>query len=304
MGNTEAMSGTTGGDTVGDAVDALYAGAPDDFIAARDALAKAAAPADRAAIKALRRPTVAGWLVNQLVRHESDTVEELLDLGGRLRAAQAAGQGEELRTLAAERRRLTDTLLVAARRLAADARGGTITADLQASVAGSLDAAVADAGLAAQLRSGRLTDALSYAGFGALGLMSVPAGADAPDRPATVRAGSRAAGPAKRSSEPVPTDDSGDAPPARSGGPTRVPAAASAATARERAAERRAVEVAERRRQDAEAAAASARDERRAAEERLRLAEHALSDARMNLDLARRAEKAAAATLEKVKRHR
>jgi hypothetical protein len=277
MGNTDVMTGVTDGE----AIDALYAGAPEEFIAARDALAKAADAADRPAIKGLRKPTVAGWLVNQLVRTHGDTVEELLEIGARLRSAQNGGHGDELRALAAERRRVTDVLIGAARAIAGDAQRA-VTADLQAAVASSLDAAVADAALAAQLRSGRLTDALSYAGFGALGLMSVPTGDDGGLATPVVPGPKRAAGPA------TPAVSARD----RSAGQR---------AAEQRAAERRAAELAEGRRHEAEAAAAAARDERRTAEERLRLAEHALSDARMNLDLARRAEKAAIAALDKVK---
>ncbi len=280
MGNTGDMTGHTGDEADDQAVDALFVGAPEDFIAARDALAKAAAPADRAAIKALRRPTVAGWVVNQLVRTRRETVEELLDIGRRLRSAQTAGHGDELRTLATERRLVTDALIGAAREIVSRARGGTMTAELQAAVASSLDAAVADAGLAVQLRSGRLTDALSYAGFGAAALMSVPPG--------------EVSAPASADQSVAPTTSG------RLGGAKAAAAAAAAATGA--AADRRRQEAADRRRQETAATAAAARAARRAADERLRLAEHALSDARMNLDLARRAEKAADAALDRLDR--
>ncbi|MCU1677561.1 MAG: hypothetical protein JWM93_2319, partial [Frankiales bacterium] len=152
--------------------DELFELAPEDFVAARAALAKAVPEPDRSRIKALRRPTVGAWLVNQLVRAHRESIEELLLVGTRLRAAQQSGRGDDLRTLATDRRRLTDGLVAAALDIAVEA-GRTVTAELQAAVASSLDAAVADAGLAKQLREARLTEPLSYAGFGAFGLTTV-----------------------------------------------------------------------------------------------------------------------------------
>jgi hypothetical protein len=301
-----------------DPVDELFGLPPEDFVAARDALAKSVPAADRPAVKALRRPTVAGWLVNQLVRAHGDLVEHLLDIGATLRAAQHAGRGSELRALSVDRRAATDRLLAAARDIAA-ASGRVLTAELQSGVAASLDAAVADAGSAAQLRRGRLTDALSYAGFGALGLSSVP-DADSSSDDRSVRSGD---GPSARSragrSSPtstLPARTPTTAPTAEARPTVDTPArrrpaakAAKAATApngstvREPAEEKAATERAHRRRVEAEAVLSSAAADRRAAEERLRLAEHALSDARMNLDLARRAERTAQSTVDRLRRH-
>ena len=257
--------------------DALYALAPEDFIAGRDGLAKASAEPDRRRIKALRRPTVAAWLVNQLVRERRESVEELLTLGAELRRAQQTGRADSLRSLGAHRRALTDELVSAAATLATDARR-SVTADLLAAVASTLDAAVVDSAMAEQVRSARLTESLSYAGFGAFGLMTVPD-----------------AGPA-----PVPTagrtqrDDGIVTTAARTGPTSRERAAAE----RERLAAERAAAAQKRRIGDAAAALAAAHEQRRAAEELFRLTEHALSDARMGLDLARRAEQRAQAALD------
>ncbi|MDQ1681375.1 MAG: hypothetical protein QOI42_2234 [Frankiaceae bacterium] len=270
-----------------DPVDELFGLPPEDFVAARDALAKSVPAADRPAVKALRRPTVAGWLVNQLVRTHGDLVEQLLDIGATLRAAQHAGRGSELRALSVDRRAATDRLLAAARDIAA-ASGRVLTSELQSGVAASLDAAVADAGSAAQLRRGRLTDALSYAGFGALGLASVP----------DVDSSARPPAPAPTAVAPATVGT-----PARPHTAAKAPTEPSGSIAREPAVEQAATERAHRRRVEAEAVLSSAAAERRAAEERLRLAEHALSDARMNLDLARRAERAAQSTVDRLRRH-
>ncbi|MDQ1723300.1 MAG: hypothetical protein QOG52_328 [Frankiaceae bacterium] len=266
-----------------DDVDQLFTLAPEEFIAARDALAKASPAPDRVRVKALRRPTVGAWLVNQLVRARREAVEDLLTLGAELRRAQQAGRADVLRSLGSDRRALTDELVAAAADLATQA-GRTVTADLLAAVSSSLDAAVADAGLAEQLRRATLTEPLSYAGFGAFGLSTVP---DlAPDRPA--RGTGDAAG---QGTKEAPT---------RTGPTSRERAAAE----RERVAAERAAAAQLKRVEEATAALAAAHDQRRSAEDLLRLSEHALSDARMGLDLAKRAEQKAQELLDKARRPR
>jgi hypothetical protein len=69
----------------------LYGLTPDEFTAAGNQMANAAksrgATAARSAIVALRRPTLAAWLANLLVRTDPDGVNELTELGDELRAA-------------------------------------------------------------------------------------------------------------------------------------------------------------------------------------------------------------------------
>ena len=58
--------------------DELYAGAVGEFTPARDAAAKAQQDKDLAKrIKALRKPTVAAWAVNLLVRREGDQIGQV-----------------------------------------------------------------------------------------------------------------------------------------------------------------------------------------------------------------------------------
>ena len=77
---------------VADDIDDLYALPPEEFTAARDALAKELrAGGDKdtaAAVKKLARPTVAAWALNQLPRRHPDAVTALLDAGAELRRAQ------------------------------------------------------------------------------------------------------------------------------------------------------------------------------------------------------------------------
>jgi hypothetical protein len=71
----------------------LYGLAPGEFTAARNALVQAAEdvgehPAGDA-VRALRKPTLAAWLANQLVRTETGRVNELTGLGDRLRVGRS-----------------------------------------------------------------------------------------------------------------------------------------------------------------------------------------------------------------------
>lgn len=83
-----------------DELDGLYGLPLDEFTAGRDALAKelrAAGQRDEAAwVKALRKPSTAAWLVNQLARTQKTDAKRVLDAGEALRAAQdriLAGKG-------------------------------------------------------------------------------------------------------------------------------------------------------------------------------------------------------------------
>lgn len=165
----------------------LYLLPPEEFTAARDDAAKAAkADGDAAGakqLKALRRPSVAAWLVNLLVAEQPELVEQLLALGPALAEAQAAGQGDELRALGAQRRQLVDAVVAQAVGLG----GRPTTAAVRDEVATTLETALADAEAAGAVRSGRLVRALSYAGFGGVDLEGAVARPTAPAVAATQR---------------------------------------------------------------------------------------------------------------------
>jgi hypothetical protein len=150
----------------------LYRLTPEDFVTARDSLTRTLrAAGDRelsAQVKSLRRPSVAAWLVNQLVREYGDDVEELLETGAALRDLQAAvvagkADGAQLQALTAARREQIGALVATARDIAAEA--GRKAAPLDA-VDSTLVAATSDEATAAAVRSGRLVKELSYSGFG------------------------------------------------------------------------------------------------------------------------------------------
>ena len=169
--------------------DELYRLAPEDFTAARDAAAKErkrAGDAEGAAeLKALRRPSVAAWLLNRLAHDAPDLLGELLDLGPALADAQSGGDAAALRALGAQRRELVDAVTQAA----VAASGRTVGPAVRAEVAATLEAALADPSSAQAVRSGRLVRALSYAGFGAVDLAGAVAGSSVPASQAAEQGG-------------------------------------------------------------------------------------------------------------------
>jgi hypothetical protein len=161
-------------------VDALYAGPPSDFIAARDALAarlkKEGDASGASEVKALRRPTVPAWAINQLARTDAAGVAELLRAGDALRKAQrkamSGGGSGGFREAAAARRsivsRLTDDALEILE------RAGSPSASHRDAVAATLEAASSDQEAGALLRLGRLVKEIAPpTEFGALSPLSV-----------------------------------------------------------------------------------------------------------------------------------
>ncbi|MBW8707501.1 IgA-specific serine endopeptidase autotransporter [Streptomyces sp. MBT84] len=149
--------------------DELYGLAPGDFTAARDERVKAArAAGDRdlaEQIRRLRRPTLAAWASNLLVREQPDETERLLQLGEALRQAHQDLDGAQLRELSAQQHQLTFALARQAGQLTAQA-GQRISDDVRQEVQDTLHAALADPEAAEQVAEGRLAKPLSApAGF-------------------------------------------------------------------------------------------------------------------------------------------
>ena len=154
-------------DRVQAAADQLYAADPAEFTDRRsDLVAQARADGDQAAaraIGALRKPTRAAWVVNQLARADPDAVARLGRLGDELRAAESALDGGKLRELSQTRRELLGQLA----RQALDGAGVTDPPDaLQQEVTGTLNAALADPQVAARVGQGQLAKSVQPAGFG------------------------------------------------------------------------------------------------------------------------------------------
>jgi hypothetical protein len=151
--------------TVLEAADELYALPLDRFTPERDARAKAAKgdPELVAALKALRKPSVAAWVINLLVRREAAQVEQVLAIGAALRDAQEGMDGAELRALTKQRRQLTAAVTGQARALAAD-EGVKVTQSVADEVEATLTAGLVDSEAARAVRSGLLVRSLRTTG--------------------------------------------------------------------------------------------------------------------------------------------
>jgi hypothetical protein len=180
---------------IDDVAHELYGLVPEEFTAARNARVKEAKAAGdpelAAAVQALRKPTTGAWLLNQLVRRHGDEVEQVLELGGQLRAAQGTLGAAELRELDRQRRQLTHAVAQQARTLGRDA-GRRVTESVVTEVEETLRSAMVDAEAGAALSTGLLTDTFSSTGIEPVDLSRVLAlGGPAPRRVASSTASAR-----------------------------------------------------------------------------------------------------------------
>ena len=258
----------------------LYALPPEQFVAARDArvrqLRAAGQRADSAAVAKLPRPTAAAHLVNLLARAHRADLAGLLDLGPLLRQAQDSLDGAGLRALSGRRRAVVDALV----RQAVAQAGRDVPAQVRGEVQGTLEAALLDDDVAADVRAGRLARAAERASF---------AGLD-PGAPAPSPARTPGPSPA-RTPGPAPVRTPGPAP-ARTPGPERG-RLRSRAAAPTRRSEPEPPAAPRRPPQDRGAHQAAAR-ERREAERRV-AADRSVQEARQARDEAATAAAAAAA---------
>lgn len=163
-------------------LDSLFAAPLDEFIAERDALAKQLrADGDREAaeqVKALRKPSVAVWAVNQLARKEHKDYRALLKAGDGLREAQEQVLGGEspakLEQAASAERDLVDRLTAKARALLESA-DQTPTEAMVRRVSGTLHAAATRPDLREAAENGRLEHEEETTGFGFDLLSQMPA---------------------------------------------------------------------------------------------------------------------------------
>lgn len=160
----------------------LYALPPREFTQARDERAKALRKEGRRdeadALKALRRPTVAAWALNQLARKRPKDVERLLAAGDALRAAQeellGGGDRKALQSATAKERDEVAKLADEAVTLVTDA-GERASPALREKIATTLHAAALDEESAEELRAGRLVrEREAIGGFG--GMAAAPSG--------------------------------------------------------------------------------------------------------------------------------
>lgn len=267
---------------VEEVVDTLYALPPTRFTAARDeAAARAKRDGEAAArkrIAGLRRPTLAAWTSNLLVRTKPEEVERFRGLGDALRAAHRSLDGERLRALSHEQHVVIGALAREALRLAEEA-GTAVSETVLREVEQILYAALADPDAAEAWASGRLAKAPAPS----TEFPGVDPGAVPPVAPA--RTPSAPARPAAPEPEPEP----GSKPRPK---PVRRPAREVAAAARAAA-------------QDAQRVAAAREGELRPAEEARQRAVEQAATADAEMERARAARDHAHAVLaEAERRHR
>jgi hypothetical protein len=176
----------------------LYALAPGEFTGTRNQWAKQAkADGDKdlaARVTELRKPSMAAWVVNMLVRHQADEMAQILEVGASLRQAQENLDGDALRELTRQRRQLTTAVTHQGRILAGEL-GQKVTPAVADQVESTLHAAMVDEQAAAALRSGMLVSALTATGVGSVDVadaVAVPSAIGMTARPRAMPAKKRA----------------------------------------------------------------------------------------------------------------
>ncbi|MGW7253875.1 hypothetical protein [Streptomyces sp. NPDC054834] len=145
-------------------LDELYTTPPTRFVTRREELAAAARADGRAddarRIRAARRPTLAAWAANLLLRSRPEESRRFLELGQALREAYRTLDAAGLKELSAERRRIVSALSGQAARLAREAGHG-LSGGVQQEVESTLRAVLADPDAADRWALGRLESALT-----------------------------------------------------------------------------------------------------------------------------------------------
>ena len=156
-------------------LDELYGLPLDRFIPERASLVRelrSGGERDQAAeVAALRKPSVAAWAVNQLIRTQRGEVEDLFAAGDALRDVQAGVLGgsadaRDLRSAAERERGAVDALIEMARGLLSSS-GHELSATTVERVAETLHAAALDDEARGQVSEGRLVRELRHVGLGA-----------------------------------------------------------------------------------------------------------------------------------------
>lgn len=142
------------------ALEQLYAARLDEFTATRNALAKELGGAEGATIKALKKPNIVAWAINQLARAHADDVKELFEATEKVRQAQrrvlSGGKASDLRRTTDERNKVAARLTKLVEKILSDA-GHSAGASTLAGVRDSFVAVASDDAGADLLRKGRLT---------------------------------------------------------------------------------------------------------------------------------------------------
>ncbi|GAB2635242.1 hypothetical protein [Kribbella swartbergensis] len=196
----------------------LYGLPPEQFTAARNQLATALKDAGdiagSAEVRALRKPTIAAWLANRLVRIAPDQVDELTAFGEQIRTAHATGDRVGLKQLTPRRHELVQQLVAVAAADAA-ANGRVVTPVAAERLTETLDAALVDPRAAQLLRTGRLSSAMRHVGFGVVDESGEPAAVQ------PLKKAAKVAQPTQRAKAPTGKAPAAQAAPVAAGKPTQ-----------------------------------------------------------------------------------
>ncbi len=163
-------------DEVDSAIDGLYQAPLDRFTADRNALAaelrKAGRRDDADRVKALPKPSVTAWAVNQAWWRDQPAFQAMLDAGETLRAAHMArlrGQSADVRAAAEARQDAVNAVVD----VAVHALGGSdaVNPDARYRIAGTVEA-LASSGVPPDATVGRLSKDLQASGLEALSALT------------------------------------------------------------------------------------------------------------------------------------
>jgi hypothetical protein len=162
-------------------LDDLFGVSLGDFTARRNELAarlkNAGQPEAADQVRALRKPSVPVWAVNQVARRDPDAMNRVVEAGRRLRAAQeaafAGGGADAVRRATADERGALRELTRAAERLL-EAEGRKPTRSVVDRIGATVRAAAVDPAAVELLAHGRLTGELESPGFTAVASLAPP----------------------------------------------------------------------------------------------------------------------------------
>jgi hypothetical protein len=175
----------------------LYGLSLDEFVPARAALVKSLrtdGQRDEAETASkLRKPSVAAWAVNQLVRTQPREITSLLEAGDALQAAQAEllgkrGDAKSLQAAVAREREAVSRLVERARGLL-ESKGQPPSQTILDRVSQTLEAAALDGHARGVVEAGCLERELQHIGLGAGGFSAQPAQPAAPTQVKSTKAG-------------------------------------------------------------------------------------------------------------------
>lgn len=246
-----------------EAAQELYAVLPRDFTSARTSLVRATKEDGNKElaqeIGRLPKPAAGAWAINMLAAHRPEVIDGVVRFGASLRAAQEESDAAAFRELSQQRQGQLTSAVHAAKDLAGEL-GAPLSAAAASDVEQTLRAAMADAGAARAVGTGRLVRGLNGSGFESVDLTDAVAAASAEDIAGSGSAAGTEAGPA---AEPV----------------RKKAAAAKEAANKEKKPKEQATSLADRRAAKRQAALKQAQDEFQAADREAQDAEKKASEA-------------------------